>query len=140
MLFVKILRCRYFYYTFLFYRCLRTDHSEDISNSKFLVISCSIVGANVSFTLVRSFSFAHGGLRAAKILYQNLTTSTLNTYLHFFEIQSLGRLLNRFGKDTDRIDEDLPFMLNIVLAQVTHTEIMLIICLPHISRMRRYYL
>lgn len=104
--------------SFDFFLCYRTDHEEDISNYEFLVISCAIVGANVFFTLIRSFSFAYGGLRAARGLYRQLTSSTLRTYLHFFEVQSLGRLLNRFGRDTDCIDEDLPFMLNIVLAQV----------------------
>jgi ABC-type multidrug transport system fused ATPase/permease subunit len=96
----------------------RTDHEDDISNTQFLQVSCAIVGLNVLFTLSRSFSFAYGGLQAARYLYHQLTKSTLNTFMHFFETQSLGRLLNRFGRDTDCIDEDLPFMLNIVLAQV----------------------
>jgi ATP-binding cassette, subfamily C (CFTR/MRP), member 10 len=90
------------------------------------------VGLNVLFTLVRSFSFAYGGLNAAKSLYCQLTTSTLHTYLHFFEVQSLGRLLNRFGKDTDCIDEDLPFMLNIVLAQVSGWSLVCA-CAVHVS-------
>lgn len=78
------------------------------------------------FTLARSFWFAYGGLKAARNLYCQLSTSTLRTYMHFFETQSLGRLLNRFGRDTDTIDEDLPFMLNIVLAQVCSTTTILI--------------
>lgn len=42
----------------------------------------------------------------------------MNADLTFFEATSLGRIINRFGKDTNTIDDQLPFMLNIVLAQV----------------------
>ena len=97
---------------------IRADHDEDLSDADFLLVSCIFVGCNVLFALLRSVLFAYGGLRAAENLYRRLTASTLHTYLYFFETQTLGRLLNRFGKDTNVIDDDLPFMLNIVLAQV----------------------
>lgn len=114
----KLVHCLQFSTSYVSPHSFRTDHEDDISNSTFLIVSCSIVAANVFFALVRSFSFAYGGLKAARSIYRQLTTSTLRTYLHFFEIQSLGRLLNRFGNDSECIDEDVPFMLNIVLAQV----------------------
>lgn len=36
----------------------------------------------------------------------------------FFDITPVGRILNRFSSDTYTVDDNLPFMLNILLAQV----------------------
>jgi ATP-binding cassette subfamily C (CFTR/MRP) protein 10 len=58
-----------------------------------------------------------GGLRAARYLYQRMNVSVFNAPLSFFEKTSIGRLINRFGKDTNTVDDNLPFMVNIVLAQ-----------------------
>ena len=96
-----------------------TDHVDNISDRTFLIISSAIIGSNVLFALVRSFSFAWGGLIAAKKEYTLLTKATFSTYVSFFESNSLGRIMNRFGRDTDAVDDQLPFMLNRVLAQVT---------------------
>lgn len=36
----------------------------------------------------------------------------------FFDIQSLGRVINRFSSDTYTIDDSLPFITNILLANL----------------------
>lgn len=92
-------------------------HAAEISDRQFLVLTGSIAAANVAAALLRSFLFAYGGLRAARWFYASLTTAVLSTSLAFFEQTSTGRVLNRFGRDTDTIDDALPFMINIVLAQ-----------------------
>jgi len=38
----------------------------------------------------------------------------------FFDVNPLGRILNRFSSDTNVIDDSLPFILNILLAQFFH--------------------
>jgi len=38
----------------------------------------------------------------------------------FFDVNPLGRILNRFSSDTNVIDDSLPFILNIFLAQIFH--------------------
>ena len=73
-----------------------SDRIDNISDNKFLIISSIIVGINVFFAFIRSFSFAWGGLIAAKREYQKLTDSTLSTYIYFFETTNLGRIINRF--------------------------------------------
>lgn len=115
-----------------------TDNIDNISNKWFLIISTIIIGCNVLFALVRSFSFAWGGLIAAKKEYRLLTHSTFSTYLSFFESNSLGRIINRFGKDADIVDDQLPFMLNRVLAQVIFLEIGLLFLL--LTFVRRFLL
>ena len=87
------------------------------SNEQFLVILGSIVCLNVVFTSIRSFSFARGGLIAARRIYDKLTDGVLHTSQIFFDHTPAGRITNRFGKDTNCIDDQLPFIVNIVLAQ-----------------------
>lgn len=40
------------------------------------------------------------------------------TKFKFFDVTPLGRILNRFSSDTYTIDDSLPFILNILLAQL----------------------
>ena len=49
-----------------------------------------------------------GTLKASERLYAEATHSILRAPLRFFDTQALGRLLNRFGKDTEQIDANLP--------------------------------
>lgn len=93
-------------------------HQAVYSNDQFVTITMSIAALSGVFTILRSVLFAIGGLRAASLLYARLTKAVLNTSIGFFESNSLGKIVNRFGKDTFCIDDQLPFMLNIVLAQV----------------------
>lgn len=37
--------------------------------------------------------------------------------MRFFDVSPLGRILNRFSSDTYTIDDSLPFIMNILLAQ-----------------------
>ncbi|CAG0920359.1 unnamed protein product [Notodromas monacha] len=50
-------------------------------------------------------------LRTAKRLHAELLERVLKAPLRFFETQSIGRILSRFSKDTDVLDDDLPYFL-----------------------------
>lgn len=73
--------------------------------------------ANSLVTLVRSFLFAYAGLRAAIIVHGVLLKSVVRAKFKFFDVTPVGRMLNRFSSDTYTIDDSLPFILNIFLAQ-----------------------
>ena len=73
---------------------------------------------NSLITLIRSFLFAYAGIKAAKTIQTWLLNSVFQTKLQFFDVTPLGRILNRFSSDTYTIDDSLPFILNIFLAQL----------------------
>jgi ABC-type multidrug transport system fused ATPase/permease subunit len=93
------------------------SQQEDFSVQEFLWISSLIVGVNVLCTTLRSFLFAFAGLKAARKLYEDLATSVFHTSTTFFEKRVIGQISNRFGKDSNAIDDSLPFIANILLAQ-----------------------
>ena len=69
--------------------------------------------------LVRSFSFAYFGLRAARSLHRQLLSNVLGSSLRWLESNPLGRVLNRLNRDTFTVDDQFPFITNIFLAQAT---------------------
>lgn len=56
--------------------------------------------ANSLLTLVRAFSFAYGGLRAAVQVHSELLGKLINAPVHFFDQTPSGRILNRLNYST----------------------------------------
>lgn len=42
----------------------------------------------------------------------------LQANMKFFDVTPAGRIVNRFSSDTYTVDDSLPFILNILLAQL----------------------
>lgn len=82
----------------------------------FLVILCIFCIVNSILTLARAFSFAFGGLRAATKVHNTLLNKLIDAPAHFFDQTPCGRILNRLSSDLYTIDDSLPFILNILLA------------------------
>lgn len=92
-------------------------HQDEFTRRDFVLISSGLVLAALIAGLLRSVLFAKGGLNAAVKLYDRLSTAVFHTDIKFFESTPVGRLTNRFGKDSNTIDDSLPFIMNILLAQ-----------------------
>ncbi|XVF24656.1 hypothetical protein REPUB_Repub13aG0145900 [Reevesia pubescens] len=89
---------------------------ERYSTSFYLLVLCIFCIINSSMTLVRAFSFAFGGLQAAIQVHNTLLNKLINAPVQFFDQTPGGRILNRFSSDLYTIDDSLPFILNILLA------------------------
>uniref|UniRef100_A0A1A9WKS6 ABC-type xenobiotic transporter n=1 Tax=Glossina brevipalpis TaxID=37001 RepID=A0A1A9WKS6_9MUSC len=88
------------------------------STSFYLGIYASLTLSNTLLTLARAFLFAYAGLKAAKYIHEKLLHAVMYTKFNFFDITPVGRILNRFSSDTYTVDDSLPFILNIFLAQL----------------------
>lgn len=84
----------------------------------YLGIYAGLALTNSVLTLARAFIFAYAGIRAARYIHKRLLYSVFYTKFAFFDVTPLGRILNRFSSDTYTIDDSLPFILNIFLAQL----------------------
>uniref|UniRef100_A0A0C9Q1X6 ABC-type xenobiotic transporter n=1 Tax=Fopius arisanus TaxID=64838 RepID=A0A0C9Q1X6_9HYME len=84
----------------------------------YLKVYAVLALANTFFTLIRAFMFAYGGIHAAVIVHEQLLEIVMRAKKAFFDCQSTGRILNRFSSDTYTVDDSLPFVSNILLAQV----------------------
>lgn len=109
--------------------------------SFYLTVYATIAGLNSFFTLLRAFLFAYAGIHAATSLHKQLMKTIMRVCskfktpllskchnkhyykffqarIFFFDISPLGRILNRLSSDTYTVDDSLPFILNILLAQM----------------------
>lgn len=85
--------------------------------SVFLPVYGGLAVANGFLTLARAFLFAYGGIAAAVKIHNLLLDKVLKAPLWFVESCPVGRVLNRFSTDVWSMDDTLPFVLNILLAQ-----------------------
>uniref|UniRef100_A0A8C2MSJ9 ATP-binding cassette sub-family C member 10 n=1 Tax=Cricetulus griseus TaxID=10029 RepID=A0A8C2MSJ9_CRIGR len=91
--------------------------SNDSSDVHFyLIVYAAIAGVNTLCTLLRAVLFAAGALQAAVTLHHRLLHRLLTAPVTFFDSTPSGRVLNRFSSDVACVDDSLPFLLNILLA------------------------
>lgn len=83
----------------------------------YLGVYSALAVGNSLITLVRAFLFAFAGIKAAKYIHDTLLKSVVYTNFQFFDVAPLGRIMNRFSSDIYTIDDSLPFIANILLAQ-----------------------
>ncbi|XP_019356117.1 ATP-binding cassette sub-family C member 10 isoform X1 [Alligator mississippiensis] len=93
-------------------------HNETLNVNFYLSVYGGIAGANSLFTILRAFLFAYGTIRAATIIHSRLLQRVTKATMTFFDTTPTGRILNRFSSDLYCIDDSLPFILNIFLANV----------------------
>jgi ATP-binding cassette subfamily C (CFTR/MRP) protein 1 len=57
---------------------------------------------------VSTLTFYVGALSATKVMHKYLLRNILRATTEFFDTTPIGRILNRFSKDIDAADNDLP--------------------------------
>ncbi|NXD28363.1 MRP7 protein, partial [Spelaeornis formosus] len=95
-----------------------TPYNDSVDVNFYLIVYGSIAGANSLFTIIRAFLFAYGTLRAAAVIHNRLLQRVLKATVTFFDTTPTGRILNRFSSDLHCVDDSLPFILNIFLANI----------------------
>ncbi|CAI5495595.1 unnamed protein product, partial [Closterium sp. Naga37s-1] len=90
--------------------------SEAATNAFYLRLFTFIALLNSLLTLLRAFSFARAGMTAAHRVHRELLAAVVRAPLAFFDTNPSGRILNRFSSDLYTVDDSLPFIANILLA------------------------
>lgn len=93
---------------------LSNNSSQDVQF--YLTVYGCLGAANTVFTALRAFLFAYGVVCAASTIHTRLLDRVLKATVTFFDTTPVGRMLNRFSSDLYSIDDSLPFILNILLA------------------------
>nr|AKC42152.1 ABCC10 [Petromyzon marinus] len=84
----------------------------------YLSVYGALAAGNTVFTLLRAFLFAYGGVCAAKNIHVTLLHKVLQAPVSFFDATPTGRIMNRFSSDLFTVDDSLPFIMNIFMAQL----------------------
>lgn len=78
--------------------------------------------AFISMSLVRDAVVLFGALRASRNLYERMTNAILNARPQFFDRTPIGRIMNRFSKDLEAIDQEISpsflFLMDVILQAV----------------------
>ncbi|XP_068088685.1 ATP-binding cassette sub-family C member 10 isoform X2 [Hyperolius riggenbachi] len=94
----------------------KQNNSQDITF--YLTVYGGIAAANSVFTALRALLFAFGAVRAATVIHTRLLQRMLRATVSFFDSTPVGRIINRFSSDLYCVDDTLPYLLNIFLANV----------------------
>lgn len=75
-----------------------------------------------------------GALNAAESLHNYLLHTTLRVPTSFFDVTPLGRIMNRFSKDVDTLDNILPHTLRAAINCLFSVRLILLsfICMEYI--------
>ncbi|KAM9334128.1 ATP-binding cassette sub-family C member 4-like [Symphorus nematophorus] len=131
-----------------------TRSDQEFKLTFYLSIYSGLTAAAVVFGYARSLVIFHGLVRSAQTLHNSMFNAVICTPVRFFDVNPIGRILNRFSKDISQIDSTLPitfvdfyqlFLQNVGVVAVAASVIPLIL-IPVIPLlfiflyMRRFYL
>lgn len=74
----------------------------------YLGVYCITAISTALFAFLRNILVAFSSLNASKSLHRQLIDHTLRLPMSFFDSQPSGRLVNRFTRDTEQVDLNLP--------------------------------
>ncbi|XP_056882198.1 ATP-binding cassette sub-family C member 4-like [Takifugu flavidus] len=128
--------------------------SHQFNLTFYLSIYSGLTAAAVVFGYTRCFLIFHKLVRSAQHLHDSMFHAIIRTSVHFFDVNPIGRILNRFSKDIGLMDSKLPitfvdfyqlFLQNVGVVAVAASiiPVMLVPILPLLLfflYLRRFYL
>lgn len=93
---------------------------EVYANLKYYSIGYALIGLLlIIVSVVREMLVWYGGIRAARHIFQKLLFTVVNARTRFFDSTPNGRIVNRFTKDVEMIDQEISanllwFMISMV--------------------------
>lgn len=87
------------------------DSRSPLTRMECIYIFTGLTVLTIGVTLIRSFAFFGTCMRASIRLHDQMFRSISRATMRFFNINTSGRVLNRFSKDMGAVDEVLPTAL-----------------------------
>lgn len=78
---------------------------------KFMYLKLCVYNFTVVATFIATLSLYIGTLRAAQFIHNSLLKRILRAPLEWFDLTPVGRVVNRFSKDIEATDSDIPATL-----------------------------
>ncbi|XP_030265342.1 multidrug resistance-associated protein 4-like [Sparus aurata] len=85
-----------------------TRSEQEFNLTFYLSIYAGLTAAAVAFGFARSLVIIHSLVRAAQNLHNSMFNAVIRTPVRFFDVNPIGRVLNRFSKDIGLMDSTLP--------------------------------
>uniref|UniRef100_A0A671RX07 Cystic fibrosis transmembrane conductance regulator n=1 Tax=Sinocyclocheilus anshuiensis TaxID=1608454 RepID=A0A671RX07_9TELE len=86
-----------------------TNTTQELNLDFYLGIYAGLTGATVIFSFMRFLIMFNALVNSAETLHNRMFNSILRTPVRFFDINPIGRILNRFAKDIGHLDSLLPW-------------------------------
>lgn len=100
-------------------RATRTG-SNGYSPGRFVLVYGLIALSYIFFSTVRPLVVFTGGVHASRQIFNSLLNSILHAVPRFFDVTPVGRILNRFSNDVERLDNGVgPSVYGIVYTTMT---------------------
>ncbi|CAK4663658.1 hypothetical protein LEN26_001378 [Aphanomyces euteiches] len=75
----------------------------------------------VILTMFRTLSIYTAGIRASRLLFDQMTQALLRAPMRFFDTNPLGRILNRYSNDINTVDTTIPFGVSGLISAIFAT-------------------
>uniref|UniRef100_A0A671US85 Multidrug resistance-associated protein 4-like n=1 Tax=Sparus aurata TaxID=8175 RepID=A0A671US85_SPAAU len=83
--------------------------TEELNLGFYLGIYGGLTLSVIIFGFIRNLLFFHVLVRCAQSLHNRMFNTILKTPVRFFDINPIGRVLNRFSKDIGQLDSNMPW-------------------------------
>ncbi|KAJ3132928.1 hypothetical protein HK100_004842 [Physocladia obscura] len=95
-----------------------TDNQFNMSTKQYLIGYIILAIIMAAGTYAYAIFLAYSGTRASKSLHTKALERILRAPVYFFDTTPLGRIINRFSRDIDAIDNNLSFSFRQLISQV----------------------
>uniref|UniRef100_A0A3P8TTG4 ATP-binding cassette, sub-family C (CFTR/MRP), member 4 n=1 Tax=Amphiprion percula TaxID=161767 RepID=A0A3P8TTG4_AMPPE len=82
---------------------------QELDRDFYLGIYAGLTGATIIFGFMRNLVLFNVLVRCAQSLHNGMFNTILRTPVRFFDINPIGRILNRFSKDIGQLDSNMPW-------------------------------
>lgn len=107
------------------------SQDADLSRRRFYLLGYGLfLVSYVVFELVYWTIFVVGTLRAAVWFHRQLLHSIMRSPLAFFDTTPMGRIINRFSRDIESVDKEIPINANMTMCNIIWgMQLLILICI-----------